>query len=174
MKNYSSIGKNQAFCWLVSRLIGSAFLFAFCGILPLVLIIIDDVPSVVKIISVISLFALMLLLFIYTFIMPFLQQAAWKYIVCDDFIEVRYGVITKTVKIVPEARIQHLTVVRSIGDRIFGMSKISVTTANGAITILGLNPKFAEELAHSVNDRVNTLIRQGKMVGENMIGGEAH
>ena len=171
MKNYSSIKKRQAFCWLVLRVIGFIIVAAIViGLQALAYAIVNesDFPKesegLVLIIAYILNGIILVGWFIYTFIMPFLQQAVWKYVITDDFIEIRYGVIIKKIKIVPEARIQHLDVTRLISDRIFGLARVSATTANGVITIVGLNPKLAEEIANSVNDRVNTLIRQENSV----------
>lgn len=163
-QQFQAIQPNQAIAWLLTRTIGFVFVLAICiGVYVGIGAGIIDNPDfpeewlfIGHMVYPINAIATVLVA-IYTFLMPFLQQRAWCWRVDDDRIECRFGVISKHVQLVPESRVQHITVRRSLMDRILGLAHLSVVTASSTITIPGLLPQQAEQLAEQLNDRVNVL-----------------
>jgi len=159
---YSGISKKKATAWFLGRLIGFIVTLGICiGIYFGAHALEGEAEGFGILIAGYALIAIVMLFsVINTFIMPFLQHKEWKYIITDDRIEVRYGVIVKMVQIVPQCRIQHITMARMIIDRLFGLASVTVTTASSNVTIIGLTPAQAEAIIEKVNTNVNYLVNE--------------
>jgi len=159
---YSSINKKKALVWFFARLIGFVAALVCCAGAYFIANAVEYEEGIVGILTAWYILSavLMAVFIIYAFIMPFLQQRQWKYIITDDRIEVRYGVIVKMVQIVPQSRIQHITMARMVVDRIFGLASVTVTTASSNISIIGLTPSQAEAIIEKVNLNVNYLVNE--------------
>lgn len=82
-------------------------------------------------------------------IFPFLSYKFWRFIVRDDDVYIERGVLTRVKTTAPFLRIQHIDVIQSVLDRIFGLGKLVIYTAGtrGAdVTIPGLPIEYAEHL----------------------------
>ena len=118
-KVYQNIDKKQSVIWLIGRLV-------FLIIMVIVeMIYVSDVLDVnsgsdyYNLLSAINIviIVLMCLQAVNTFIMPFLQRYFWKYRICDDKIEIYYGVIKKVTQVAPVARIQQVSLLRPFIER---------------------------------------------------------
>lgn len=80
---------------------------------------------------------------------PFLSYKFWRFIVRDDDVYIERGVLTRVKTTAPFLRIQHIDVIQSVLDRMFGLGKLVIYTAGtrGAdVTIPGLPVEYAEYL----------------------------
>lgn len=62
--------------------------------------------------------------------------------------------------IAPIERIHQIAVSRGPIDRIFGLSKVSITTAGGVIVIRFLDDEIAQEIADSLKVRINNIVKE--------------
>lgn len=81
----------------------------------------------------------------------------WRYVLWDDAIEVRHGVIRHVATFVPFHRIQQIDVERGPLDRAFGIATLVVRTAAATTDakVPGLDPRLVEDL------RRRLLVRAG-------------
>ncbi len=82
-------------------------------------------------------------------IFPFLNYTFWRFIVREDDVYIERGVLTRVKTTAPFLRIQHIDVIQSVLDRMFGLGKLVIYTAGtrGAdVTIPGLPIEYAEHL----------------------------
>lgn len=72
-----------------------------------------------------------------------------RYLVDDDGLRVRNGVLTRTVTSVPRSRVQHVDLAQNVWDRRFGLATLVVhTAASGisAVTLQGISRETAEHI----------------------------
>jgi len=168
-KEYQSIDSRQTGVWLIGRLI---FLLILAALAVLVTAIVNSAfdttfdYGILETLINVAVWFLVALQAVNTFVMPPLQRRLWKYRVCDDKIEIWYGVIRKTTMAAPVARIQQVSLVRPLIDRIFGLSRLTVTTAGSSLVILGLPKDVAQPMLETLNERVNVLAKQPEEVSD--------
>ena len=79
------------------------------------------------------------------------------YLVREQDVSFRNGVIGRTVATAPFARVQHVAIHRGPLDRRFGLATLQMRTAGGSISIPGLRAELAESLKQLVADRASEL-----------------
>ncbi len=82
-------------------------------------------------------------------IYPYYYYKYWKFSVREDEVYIERGVLTRVKTTAPYLRIQHIDVIQSVLDRIYGLGKLVIYTAGtrGAdVTIPGLPIEYAEQL----------------------------
>jgi membrane protein YdbS with pleckstrin-like domain len=79
------------------------------------------------------------------------------YLVREQDVSFRSGVISRTVATAPFARVQHVAIHRGPLDRRFGLATLQMRTAGGSISIPGLRAELAEKLKQLVADRASEL-----------------
>lgn len=81
----------------------------------------------------------------------------WRYVLWDEAIEIRHGVIRHSTTFVPFHRIQQVDVERGPLDRAFGLATLVLRTAAATsdAKVPGLDPDFVDEL------RRGLLVRAG-------------
>lgn len=79
------------------------------------------------------------------------------YLVREQDVSLRSGVLTRAVATVPFARVQHVAIHRGPLDRRFGLATLQLRTAGGSISIPGLRAELAEKLKQLVADRASQL-----------------
>lgn len=87
-----------------------------------------------------------------------LRYRIWGFVVRDDSIYLRRGVIVRVQTVVPYARIQHVDTSRSPFERLVGLASSVIYTAGsrGAdVRIPGLQPGRARELQERLKDLAN-------------------
>ena len=158
-KTYESISKRQIILWLVIRTLSFAIFAAIFFIVRSIIFSSDlgNAKSDVELWYNTLIVVLLVLMGINAFVMPFFQQRFWQYRIDDEKIEIKHGVITVILHALPVARIQQITVVRTILNRIFGLSTIMVETAGNQQIIIGIEKDKAESLAKMLNERVNHI-----------------
>lgn len=82
-------------------------------------------------------------------IYPYFHYKYWKFSVREDEVYIERGVLTRVKTTAPYLRIQHIDVIQSLLDRMYGLGKLVIYTAGtrGAdVTIPGLPIEYAEQL----------------------------
>jgi len=161
-KQYRTIDNRQAVVWFIGRFIGLAVMaaaYAFYAVYALAADVGQDWHTALIALNILFI-VLLCLQAVNTFVFPWLQRYFWRWRVEDDKVEIYYGVLRKVTGVAPVARIQQISLIRPLIDRIVGLSRIVITTAGSNITIIGLPKDTAQPLADTLNERVNTLARQ--------------
>ena len=96
---------------------------------------------------------------------PFVRYERYRYRFSGEDISVREGFLWIHRDIVPIERLHKVALESGPIDRIFGLSKVIVTTAGGDVTIRFLEMTVAEEIADRLKKRINQYAVSGR--GEN-------
>jgi len=93
--------------------------------------------------------AWMVFLLVWTSVMPSLAWSRWAYAVREHDLIVHRGVLVRATTAVPRSRIQHVDTRQGPIEQIFGLVRVTVSTASGGgadAEIPGLRPEEAEAL----------------------------
>ncbi|KQM09766.1 MAG: PH domain-containing protein [Candidatus Methanomethylophilaceae archaeon] len=101
-----------------------------------------------------------ILLTIYILVGPAIYYARYRYRIGEDRIDVRRGIIFISHEIVPVERIHQLEVSRGPIDNMFGLADVTITTAGGVASIQHLERNVAEDIADSLNEYVNKIVKE--------------
>lgn len=91
-------------------------------------------------------------------IVPYIRYCRYRYCITDECIDVKEGFLFIARDIVPIERLHKIRTVRGPIDRIFGLTKVIVTTAGGDVTIRFLEEEQADRIAESLQKRVNEIV----------------
>ncbi|MEM7324306.1 MAG: PH domain-containing protein [Actinomycetota bacterium] len=97
--------------------------------------------------------AVLLLLTALTAWLQGLEVSHLGYLVRDKDFSYRRGIISRNVRTVPFARVQHVSIDRGPIERYFGMATLDLRTAGGGLTVGGLSEETANRLKVLVVDR---------------------
>ncbi len=89
-------------------------------------------------------------------ITPFIRYERYRYRFTDEEIDVKEGVLFVTRNVVPIERLHKISMHSGPLDRMFGLSKVVVTTAGGDVLIRFLEQQKAEELVGHLKNRINS------------------
>ncbi len=73
----------------------------------------------------------LMILFVPAVIHSIMRYISFRYILAEDELVVREGIITRNTRHIPYARIQNVDQVRNVFHRMFGVSNVSIETASG-------------------------------------------
>ena len=99
-------------------------------------------------------------------IAPVVRFERYRYRITDDCIEVKEGLLTVTHTIVPMERLHKIETQKGPIDRIFGVTKVNVTTAGGDVTIRFLREQQAQEIAMGLTKQINYIVSTQKEAGD--------
>lgn len=94
---------------------------------------------------------------------PFVRCERYRYRFTDEEIDVKEGFIFITRDIVPIERLHKVAMQSGPLDRMFGLSKVIVTTAGGDVTIRFLENKKAEDIVETLKKRINSYAVKSRM-----------
>lgn len=103
--------------------------------------------------------ALSVIIVIYSLIEPIVYYARYRYVITDDCIDIRKGVIILRHIVVPIERVHQVEVVRGPINNIFGLADLHVTTAGGTAAIEYLDNDVADSIADDLKRIINTIVR---------------
>lgn len=130
--------------WFVGSLLGAIPLTLVVGGLAFVL---NETIASVPVASVAA--ATFVLLVVLGGVRSVLRYRSWEYVVREESLFLRRGVLTRVQTVVPYVRVQHIDTRRGALERVFGLSSLVVYTAGsrGAdVTVPGLTPDRASAL----------------------------
>ena len=94
---------------------------------------------------------------------PFVRYERYRYRFTDEEIDVKEGFIFITRDVVPIERLHKIAMQSGPLDRMFGLSKVIVTTAGGDVTIRFMENKKAEEIVDTLKKRINSYAVKSRM-----------
>ncbi|MBP7059981.1 MAG: PH domain-containing protein [Lachnospiraceae bacterium] len=95
----------------------------------------------------------------YALISPFVRSVWYRYAFNKDEIRKREGFLTVVETIVPIERLQKLSLETGLFDRMFGLTRVKLTTAGGDVDIRYLEIEKAEAIAESLKNKINKYAR---------------
>lgn len=101
-------------------------------------------------------------------IAPFVRYERYRYRFTDEEIDIREGFLSICRNIVPIERLHKVSMLSGPLDRMFGLTKVIVTTAGGDVVIRFLEKEKAEEIVENLKKRINSYaIESRKQTDEN-------
>ena len=158
--NYQKLSKKAKGCMLMAELIVSVIATA---VILVIWMLIKDAATFIPAFLIYGIVALMWISCIVT---PFVRYERYRYRFTDEEIDVKEGIIGIERNIVPIERLHKIAMQSGPIDRMFGLTKVIVTTAGGDVTIRFLEVEKAEEIVERLKTRINQYARAAK--------GEAH
>lgn len=99
---------------------------------------------------------------IYLFVSPAIRYRRYRYLIDQEKIVVREGLLFITTKFAPIERLHQITVKSGPIDRLYGLARVIATTAGGIVVISFLPRREAEEIADMLQAKVRYILgRQG-------------
>lgn len=89
-------------------------------------------------------------------IAPFVRYERYRYRFTEEEIDIKEGFIWINRNVVPIERLHKISMVSGPFDRMFGLSKVIVTTAGGDVVIRFMETKKAEEIVENLKKRINS------------------
>lgn len=126
-------------------------------------------------VSLSSLWLVLILIFCWglSLLAPFVRYERYRYRFTDEEIDIREGFLSVERNIVPIERLHKVAMVSGPLDRIFGLTKVIVTTAGGDVTIRFLEMERAEAIVENLKKRINSYaIKSRNTVDENPFSAE--
>lgn len=102
---------------------------------------------------------------IYAVIGPVIFYRRYKYILTQDKVDIRRGIIVIRHTLVPIERIHQVEVVSGPINNIFGLADVNITTAGGTARIEFLEKDEADKVATELNSVVEKILK-GRMKNE--------
>lgn len=130
--------------------------------------------NVVKV-TIPSLWLILFLIFcwVLSLLAPFVRYERYRYRFTDEEIDIREGFLSIERNIVPIERLHKVAMVSGPLDRVFGLTKVIVTTAGGDVTIRFLEMERAEAIVENLKKRINSYaIKSRNTVDENPFSAE--
>ncbi len=153
---YEGLSKDALKCMYLSTLIGTVI-----GSLVLVVgyfLIKENIFESYFLILNIGLIVLGILMLFNLLISPKFRFQRYQYLINEEKIDIIEGYIWKKRVIVPVSRIHKITLNRGPIDTMFGLSKVTLTTAGGEAVIRFLKIDKALFIADKLKDKVNEVV----------------
>ncbi|NCC87293.1 MAG: hypothetical protein EOM05_05430 [Clostridia bacterium] len=153
---YKALNKKAIGCMRLNAIIWSVIL-AFSGINTVVILSKGfKIPTAIYI----TLGVLIVLMIIYDIVTPIIRYKRYRYFIDDEMFMVVEGLWFIKKSIAPIERIHQIEVSRGPIDRMFGLSKVVITTAGGVVAIKFLENKLADEIADKLKNRINNIVNE--------------
>ncbi len=88
---------------------------------------------------------------------PPFRYRRYRYAIDEECIDVREGYLWVEEHIVPMERLHQITMAQGPIDRMFGLTKVIVTTAGGEVTIRFLEYEKAQLISESLKKKINQI-----------------
>lgn len=150
--DYEKLSKNALGCMYVATWIGNGICLAILVVILKLLI----MPNNITIAKYVIYFLMAMLIF-NMLLGPIFRFHRYRYRIAPECIEVKEGYINVTRAIVPMERLHKIETQRGPIDRMFGVTKVNVTTAGGDVTIRFLKEERAQEIADILTKHINEI-----------------
>lgn len=101
---------------------------------------------------------LIIISLIYIIIAPHIYYHHYRYLVTNEKIDIKRGIIILRRILVPVERIHQVEITKGPINNIFGLADIEVTTAGGKVRLEFLDSQDAEQIAELLNEFVRSMI----------------
>lgn len=88
---------------------------------------------------------------------PPFRYRRYRYAIDEECIDIQEGYLWLEEHIVPMERLHQITMAQGPIDRIFGLTKVIVTTAGGEVTIRFLEYEKAQLISESLKKKINQI-----------------
>jgi membrane protein YdbS with pleckstrin-like domain len=102
---------------------------------------------------------ILVLVLAYAVVEPRIYYARYRYMIAEDRVDVRYGVLLLRHIVVPIERVHQVEVSRGPVNNLLGLANVTVTTAGGTAAIRYLEVDEAEKIADLLNQLVGAMLR---------------
>lgn len=150
--DYEKLSKNALGCMYVATGIGNGICLAILAAILKLLILPNNITIAKYVI-----YFLMAMLICNMLLGPIFRFHRYRYRITPECIEVKEGYINVTRAIVPMERLHKIETQRGPIDRIFGVTKVNITTAGGDVTIRFLKEERAQEIADILTKHINKI-----------------
>lgn len=93
-------------------------------------------------------------------ISPYFRFHRYGYAINEECIDIKEGYLFVERNIVPIERLHKLEIDRGPIDQMFGVAKVTVTTAGGDVTLRFLEVEKAESIATHLRTRINQIVKE--------------
>lgn len=152
--NYTRPSKKAIGCMYVSSGIWDIIIFVAALFLKIYVI-----PERMKVLHILVMIV-MILCVLDLLIFPYLRYLRYAYCITEEYIDVKEGFFFIEENIVPLERLHKIRTLRGPVDRMFGLTKVIVTTAGGDVTIRFLEEAQAQEIAMTLQKKINQITKQ--------------
>ena len=145
-----------------SMYIGNAIVaaIAVAVVMIMILFFMDDITEFIEELYVYIVSGVLLgLLLIYLIVGPIVFYNRYRYMINDERIDVRRGILIIRRSMVPIERVHQVEVTRGPINNMLGLANVDVTTAGGVARIEYLELEQAEEIAKHLNSLVNKIVK---------------
>lgn len=148
-KNFEKLSKKARGCMIVSEIVLAAVCTIILGVIWYLFKDMDwpVSPDVI--------WVLVAVIWCISLVSPFIRYERYRYCFSEEDIDVREGFLFVERNIVPIERLHKVALESGPIDRMFGLSKVIVTTAGGDVTIRFLELKVAEQIVETLKTRIN-------------------
>lgn len=146
---YQKLSKKAKGCMLLSEVIGAVICTGVIGAVWYFLHD-NDLPFNMNLIWILA-----VVIWAVCIIAPFIRYERYRYRFSEEEIDVREGFLFLHRDIVPIERLHKVALESGPIDRIFGLSKVIVTTAGGDVTIRFIEEAVAESIVEKLKVRIN-------------------
>lgn len=105
--------------------------------------------------------AIIILLAVNAVVSPPFRYRRYRYAIDETCIDIREGYLWVEEHIVPMERLHQIAMAQGPIDRIFGLTKVIVTTAGGEVTIRFLEYEKAQHIADTLKTKINRIAKEG-------------
>ncbi len=103
--------------------------------------------------------ALTFITIIYIIIAPHIYYRHYRYLVTNEKIDIRRGIIILRRILVPIERIHQVEITKGPINNALGLADIEVTTAGGKVKLEFLDSQDAEQIAEMLNEFIRSMIK---------------
>lgn len=144
-------------CMRLATFVSVAFMLLIMGVARLILFL-KDVP--LPLLVDVALLAWAVLWLAYTLVAPALRYRRYRYLIDHEKIVVKEGLLFISQDFAPIERVHQISVQSGPIDRIYGLAKVTATTAGGIVTVRFLPIAEAEEIAQALQAKVRHILKQ--------------
>lgn len=117
-------------------------------------------------VSIHLIWALVAVVWVVSLIAPFVRYERYRYRFTEEEIDVKEGFLFVERNIVPIERLHKIAMEIGPIDRLFGLSKVIVTTAGGEVVIRFLETEMAEQIVERLKTRINQYVQAERREGQ--------
>lgn len=152
---YEKLSKRALKCMYASEVVLDIVILLVIGILNYLWLIPGDI-EIGKLISAVC----AIICLVSMVITPYFRFNRYRYSISDECIDIKEGYLFVKRHIVPIERLHKLETSKGPIDQIFNVSKVTVTTAGGYVTLRFLDEEKAEKIAESLRARINEIVKE--------------
>ncbi len=152
--NYEKLNKRARGCMMVSELI-ITMIGTMVILIPRICF-----ENELAFIPPFVVYGVLIFMWVLAFTAPVIRYNRYRYRFTDEEIDVKEGLIFIERNVVPIERLHQVAMRSGPIDRMFGLTKVIVTTAGGEVTIRFLEQEKAEGIVENLKHRINQYARE--------------